>query len=196
MYKIIQIYYLIFCFKLLIIKFFFFYFRDTQERYKQILQIANNMISTYTSLFQQQQLLYENLSELAVKENKGDQVVQNGNSDHLSLTCDFKQNASMLKNLNKNGEKLILALKFFCSNLSTLVNKTIVDTMITVKLYENARLAYDAEKNSVANLLPAQAVQANAEKLINTRAKYERLKEDLAIKLKFLDENRTKGEFD
>lgn len=171
--------------------------KDTQRRYKQILNVAKEMMNIYSNLIIQQQLLYENLNELAMKENKtADQQIPNGNSNGdstLSLTSDFKQNASMLKNLSKNGEKLILALKFFCSNLHTLVHKTIEDTMITIRCYENARLEYDAEKNSIANLLPAQAVvTANTEKMIATKAKYEKLREDVSIKLKFLDENKTK----
>lgn len=148
--------------------------KDTQRRYQQILKTAKEMMSIYSNLIMQQQQLYENLNELAMKENKADEVqITNGDSsgtETMNLTNDFKQNAAMLKNLSKNGEKLILALKFFCSNLHTLVNKTIEDTMITIRCYENARLEYDAERNSVANLLPAQAVMtANTEKMIATK---------------------------
>lgn len=174
--------------------------KDTQERYRQILRTTDEMVSTYSSLITKQQILCESFNELAMKENKqmvDQQPMSNGNSNSetptLNLTCDFKQNAAMLKNLSKNGEKLILALKFFSSNLNTLVHKTIEDTMITIRCYEKARLEYDAEKNSVSNLLPAQAVTTNnTEKLISTKAKYEKLKEDVAIKLQFLDENKNK----
>ena len=172
--------------------------KDTQDRYRQILRTTDEMVNIYSSLIMKQQMLCDNFNELAMKENKqtADQPMSNGNSGTepptLNLTCDFKQNAAMLKNLSKNGEKLILALKFFSSNLHTLVHKTIEDTMITIRCYEKARLEYDAEKNSVSNLLPAQAVTANTEKLISTKAKYEKLKEDVAIKLQFLDENKNK----
>lgn len=173
--------------------------KETQDRYRQIQKSADEMVNIYSNLIVKQQMLCETFNELAMKENKqtADQPqMSNGNSNNepptLNLTCDFKQNAAMLKNLSKNGEKLILALKFFSSNLNTLVNKTIEDTMITIRCYEKARLEYDAEKNSVSNLLPAQAVTTNTEKLISTKAKYEKLKEDVAIKLQFLDENKNK----
>ena len=173
--------------------------KDTQERYRQILRTTDDMVGIYLNLITKQQMLCESFNELAMKENKqatDQQPMSNGNSGSepptLNLTCDFKQNAMMLKNLSKNGEKLILALKFFSSNLNTLVHKTIEDTMITIRCYEKARLEYDAEKNSVSNLLPAQAVTANTEKLISTKARYEKLKEDVAVKLQFLDENKNK----
>lgn len=191
--------------------------RETQRKYSHILRIARDMSSMYSSLVQQQILLYESLSDLSLKEPKGDSKITsssstsasasnasgnvgtggggedvNNSSPVLNLSADFRQNAEMLRLVAKNGEKLVLALRFFCSNLSTLVNKTIDDTIVTIRQFEQARLEYDAERNSVANLLPAQAAAANTEKLIAARAKYERLRQDVLIKLKFLDENKAK----
>lgn len=119
----------------------------------------------------------------------------NGSSSagFLSLAVDFRQNADMFRNISKSGEKLVLALRFFCSNLDTVANKTIEDTIVTIKAYEASRLEFDAEKNAVANLLPAQAASAaNSEKLISSKAKFERLRDDVAIKMQFLDENKAK----
>lgn len=111
----------------------------------------------------------------------------------MSLTVDFRSNADMFRSIAKSGEKLILALRFFCSNLDTVANKTIEDTIVTIKAYESSRLEFDAEKNAVANLLPAQAASAaNTEKLISSKAKFERLRDDVQVKMQFLEENKAK----
>ncbi|RWS25316.1 arfaptin-2-like protein [Leptotrombidium deliense] len=165
--------------------------RETQRRYSQILKICRDMMAMYSTVVQQQTLLYESLSDLALKETKSTDNCNDGSGS--SLGADFRQNSDMLRQVAKNGEKLVLAMKFFCNNLSTLVNKTIEDTILTIKAYEHARLEFDAEKNSVANLLPAQAASAaNTEKLIAVRAKYERLRDDVTVKMKFLEENKAK----
>lgn len=39
----------------------------------------------------------------------------------------------------KNGETLLGAVNFFVSSINTLVNKTMEDTLMTIKMYENAR---------------------------------------------------------
>lgn len=180
--------------------------RETQRKYSVILKGAGDMSSMYCSLVAQQAILYESLNELAMKESKSNAGTQpsstssndgdntpSSSTNHLNLGFDFRQNADMLKTVAKNGEKLILALKFFCCNLSTLVNKTIEDTITTIRAYEQARLEFDAEKNSTANLLPAQATNpANSEKLAFTKMRYERLRDDVGVKLKFLDENKAK----
>lgn len=111
-----------------------------------------------------------------------------------NLVEDFKKNAIGLNKAMKNGEKLIAALNFFCSNLSTLINKTIEDTLITVKQYELARLEYDAERNSLNFTSPTAqtSITYSSDKLEFARVRYEQLKEDVQIKLKLLEENTTK----
>lgn len=49
------------------------------------------------------------------------------------------QNSETQKCLSKNGESLLNALNFFVSSVNTLCNKTIEDTLITIKQYECAR---------------------------------------------------------
>lgn len=111
-----------------------------------------------------------------------------------NLVEDFKKNAIGLNKAVKNGEKLIAALNFFCSNLSTLINKTIEDTLITVKQYELARLEYDAERNSLNFTSPTAqtSITYSSDKLEFARIRYEQLKDDVQIKLKLLEENTTK----
>lgn len=52
---------------------------------------------------------------------------------------EFGYNADTQKLLAKNGETLLGAINFFIASVNTLVNKTIEDTLMTVKQYENAR---------------------------------------------------------
>lgn len=63
----------------------------------------------------------------------------------FSLLClqeEFGYNADTQKLLAKNGETLLGAINFFIANVNTLVNKTIEDTLLTVKQYESARYSY------------------------------------------------------
>ena len=55
------------------------------------------------------------------------------------LQEEFNFNSETQKNLVKNGEHLIGALNFFVSSVNTLCNKTIEDTIQTVRQYESAR---------------------------------------------------------
>lgn len=61
---------------------------------------------------------------------------------HFHLLClqeEFGYNAETQKLLSKNGETLLGAVNFFVSSINTLVNKTMEDTLMTVKQYETAR---------------------------------------------------------
>ena len=55
------------------------------------------------------------------------------------LQEEFLYNAETQRTLTKNGQILISALNFFVSSVNTLCNKTMEDTIATVKLYETAR---------------------------------------------------------
>lgn len=66
-----------------------------------------------------------------------------GNSLHVCffflLQDEFGYNAETQKLLCKNGEALLSAISFFVCSVDTLVNKTMDDTLMTIKHYENAR---------------------------------------------------------
>ncbi|TSK49681.1 Arfaptin-2 [Bagarius yarrelli] len=112
---------------------------------------------------------------------------------------EFGYNAETQKLLCKNGETLLGAVNFFVSSINTLVNKTMEDTLMTIKMYENARLEYDAYRTDLEELSagPRDAAAvvriefAQQEYQIH-RDKYERLRSDVTIKLKFLEENKVK----
>lgn len=121
-------------------------------------------------------------------------ILDHMKSSNSNLTEDFKKNAITLNSTIKNGEKLVAALTFFCSNLSTLINKTIEDTLATVKMFESARIEYDAERNSMNFTSPTAqtSITYSSDKLELARVRYEQLKEDVQIKMKFLEENSIK----
>ena len=58
------------------------------------------------------------------------------------LQEEFLYNAETQRSLTKNGEALISALNFFVSSVNTLCNKTMEDTIATVKQYELARYVW------------------------------------------------------
>ena len=121
-------------------------------------------------------------------------VLNHFKSSNISLVDDFKKNAITLNLSIKNGEKLIAALNFYCSNLSTLITKTIEDTLLTVRQYDSARLEYDAERNSLNFTSPTAqtSITYSSDKLELSRIRYEQLREDVQIKMKFLEENIVK----
>ncbi|XP_053703098.1 arfaptin-2b isoform X9 [Synchiropus splendidus] len=115
------------------------------------------------------------------------------------LRDEFGYNAETQKLLCKNGETLLGAINFFVSSINTLVNKTMEDSLMTIKMFENARLEFDAYRSDLEELGlgPRDAVAiarieaAQAQYQIH-KDKYERLRSDVTIKLKFLEENKVK----
>lgn len=75
--------------------------------------------------FWQQQALGEAFSELSQKSPE--------------LQDEFTSNSETQRNLSKNGELLLNALNFFLSSINTLCNKTIEDTLVTIRQYESSR---------------------------------------------------------
>ncbi|XP_060942049.1 arfaptin-2b isoform X4 [Limanda limanda] len=115
------------------------------------------------------------------------------------LRDEFGYNAETQKLLCKNGETLLGAVNFFVSSINTLVNKTMDDTLMTIKMYENARLEFDAYRSDLEELSlgPRDAVamariDAAQQQYHVHKEKYERLRSDVIIKLKFLEENKVK----
>lgn len=112
---------------------------------------------------------------------------------------EFGYNADTQKLLAKNGETLLGAINFFIASVNTLVNKTIEDTLMTVKQYENARIEYDAYRTDLeelnlgprdANTLPK--IEQSQHLFQIHKEKYDRMRSDVSVKLKFLEENKVK----
>jgi len=157
--------------------------RDTQRKYSNILRLARALTSHFYHVVQTQRQLGDSFADLSQKSPE--------------LQEEFSYNAETQRTLCKNGEALLSALNFFTSSVNTLVNKTMEDTLGTVKAYETARIEYDAYRTDLdyLKLAPKEAningcLDAASCKFDEHKNKYERLKADVSIKLKFLDENR------
>nr|XP_020647543.1 arfaptin-2 isoform X1 [Pogona vitticeps] len=159
--------------------------RETKRKYESVLSLARALTNHFYSLVQTQHALADAFSDLSQKSPE--------------LQEEFGYNAETQKLLCKNGETLLGAVNFFVSSINTLVNKTMEDTLMTVKQYETARLEYDAYRTDLEelNLGPRDAstlcrLDAAQAHFQAHRAKYEKLRADVAVKLKFLEENKVK----
>ncbi|XP_055082023.1 arfaptin-2-like isoform X1 [Periophthalmus magnuspinnatus] len=159
--------------------------RDTKLKYENILRLATALSSHFQSMVQTQQALGDTFTDLSQKSPE--------------LQDEFGYNAETQKLLCKNGESLLGAISFFVSSVDTLVNKTMEDTLLTIKLYENGRLEFDAYRSELEELSmgPRDAasmirIEMAQHEYQHYRDKYERLRSDVTIKLKFLEENKVK----
>lgn len=158
--------------------------KETQKKYLGILRLAKQLTQQFSATLQTQRSLGDAFSELGLKTPE--------------LQDEFNYNAETQKTLARNGEVLLAALNFFTANLQTLCSKTIEDTMATVKAYDTARVEFDAYRSdhlyytqttptSSAATFKAEEAKKQFEK---QKARYDRIRSDLTIKLKFLEENK------
>ncbi|KAK0133513.1 Arfaptin-2 [Merluccius polli] len=159
--------------------------RDTKRKYENMLRLARALTNHFYSMVQTQHALGDTFADLSQKSPE--------------LRDEFGYNAETQKLLCKNGETLLGAVNFFVSSINTLVNKTMEDTLLTIKLYENARLEFDAYRADLEELSlgPRDAVTMaridGAQQQFQVhKDKYEQLRNDVTIKLKFLEENKVK----
>ncbi|XP_035829065.1 arfaptin-2 isoform X3 [Aplysia californica] len=159
--------------------------RDTQKKYANILRLARAMASHFSNVVHTQRALGESFSELAQKSPE--------------LQEEFVYNCETQRTLVKNGEILLGALNFFISSVNTLCHKTMEDSLLTVRQYESARLEYDAYRVDFETVQsgPREAatqarLQDSQKKFADHKQKFERLRGDVQIKLKFLEENKVK----
>jgi len=159
--------------------------RATQKKYSNILQLARALSSHFHNMVLTQNSLGECFSDLAHKSPE--------------LQQEFLYNAEAQRNLTKNGQQLLASLNFFVSSVNTIVNKTMEDSLLTVKQYEVARVEYDAYRTDLEFYAAAKETETNQQKMTETQLcfdkkkdEFEKLRSDVQIKLKFLDENRVK----
>ena len=81
--------------------------------------------------------------------------------------------------------------------MNTIVNKTMEDSLATVKMYETARIEYDAYRTDLEFYGSARDTEINQLRMAETQVRFsekktefEKLRADVQIKLKFLDDNR------
>eukprot|EP00795_Rhopilema_esculentum_P000628 gene628-10327_t len=155
--------------------------RETQRKYANVLKLARQLTQNFHAIIQTQKLMAEDFMDLSMKAPE--------------LQDEFTQNGDLQKVLVKNGETLLNALGFFTTNLATLCNKTIEDTIQTVKAYESCRIEYDAYRSDMEiseTSGVSQRVEEARKEFSSQREKYEKVRQDLQIKMKFLEENKVK----
>uniref|UniRef100_A0A672M1Q3 Arfaptin-2-like n=1 Tax=Sinocyclocheilus grahami TaxID=75366 RepID=A0A672M1Q3_SINGR len=159
--------------------------RETKMKYECILRLARELTSHFYNMVQTQQALGDTFADLSQKSPE--------------LQDEFGYNAETQRLLCKNGETLLGAINFFVSSINTLVNKTMEDTLMTIKIYENARLEFDAYRTDLEELSagPRDAaamvrIEIAQQQYQIHKDKYEQLHSDVSIKLKFLEENKVK----
>ncbi|OWK55657.1 arfaptin-1 isoform X3 [Lonchura striata] len=159
--------------------------RDNKKKYENILRLAQTLSTQLFQMVHTQRQLGDAFADLSLKS--------------LELHEEFGYNAETQKLLAKNGETLLGAINFFIASVNTLVNKTIEDTLLTVKQYESARIEYDAYRTDLeelnlgprdANTLPK--IEQSQQLFQVHKEKYDKMRNDVSIKLKFLEENKVK----
>ncbi|XP_019717946.1 arfaptin-1 isoform X3 [Hippocampus comes] len=159
--------------------------RDNKRKYQNVIRLAQTLAAQLAQIMQTQRQLGDAFADLSLKTPE--------------LHEEFGYNADTQKLLSKNGETLLGAITFFISSVNTLVDKTIEDTMINIKQYEIARVEYDAYRTDLeelnlgprdANTLPK--IEQSQQLFQVHRDKYEKMRNDVSVKLKFLEENKVK----
>ncbi|KAG7233357.1 hypothetical protein INR49_007086 [Caranx melampygus] len=159
--------------------------KDDRQRYNNVTKLAQTLANQLAQFTVTQKTLGDAFTELSLKTP--------------ALHVEFGVNAEAQKFLSKSGETLTSAINSFTSDLNTLVNKTIEDTMLNAKQYETARIEYDAYRVDLEelNLGPRDTVTVpkleQAQKDFQSqRERYQKIRDDLSVKVKLLEENKVK----
>ena len=160
--------------------------KETQRKYAQLIALTAQFHSNFLQVVETQKSLAEHFAFMSVRAPE--------------LHHEFHYNAESQKRVSRNGETLLAAVKFFSSNMQTVSSKTMEDTLQTVKMYETARITYDAYRSELEQLTmkanSSQKVAASMPTAIaefeKHKQKFEQLRQDVDIKLKLLDENKVR----
>ncbi|XP_026200301.1 arfaptin-1-like [Anabas testudineus] len=159
--------------------------KDDRQRYNNMTKLAQTLASQIAQFTVTQKTLGDAFNELSVKSPM--------------LHVEFGVNAEAQKFLSKSGETLVDSINTFIFDMNTLINKTIEDTMINTKQYEASRIEYDAYRVDLEELNLKPRDEATLPKLEQAqevfqsqREKYLKMRDDLSVKVKLLEENRVK----
>ncbi|KAM7376948.1 hypothetical protein PAMA_013636 [Pampus argenteus] len=159
--------------------------KDDRQRFDHMTKLVQTLANQLAQFTVTQKTLGDTFNELSLKSP--------------TLHVEFGVNAEAQRFMSKSGETLTAAVNSFTSEMNTLINKTIEDTMINIKQYEAIRIEYDAYRVDLEelNLGPRDAVTLpkleQAQKDFQSqRERYQRIKDDLSVKLKLLEENKVK----
>ena len=95
---------------------------------------------------------------------------------------EFLYNAEAQRNLTKNGQQLLASLNFFVSSVNTIVNKTMEDSLATVKMYETARIEYDAYRTDLEFYSSARDTEINQLRMAETQVRFNEKKTEFERK--------------
>ena len=158
--------------------------KETQKKYAQLISISHQFHTNFLTVVETQKTMAEHFAFMSVRAPE--------------LHAGFHYNAETQKVVSRNGETLLAAVNHFTSNMQTVCTKTMEDTLQTVKVYETARLSYDAYRSECENLQKQAATSQKAASSLEAaniefekhKKKFEQLRHDVDIKLKLLDENK------
>uniref|UniRef100_UPI0037E7CBB7 arfaptin-1-like n=1 Tax=Semicossyphus pulcher TaxID=241346 RepID=UPI0037E7CBB7 len=159
--------------------------KDDRQRYENVTKVAQTLANQLAQISVTQKTLGDAFSELRVKTP--------------TLYVEFGLNAEAQRFLAKSSETLTEAITAFTSDMNTLVNKTIEDTMINAKKYEAARIEYDAYRVDLEelNMGPRDAntvpkLEAAQKDFQGQKERFQKIRDDLTVKVKLLEENKVK----
>ncbi|KAF3698067.1 Arfaptin-1 ADP-ribosylation factor-interacting protein 1 [Channa argus] len=159
--------------------------KDDRQRYDQMTKLTQTLAGQLAQFAVTQKTLGEAFADLSMKSP--------------TLHVEFGVNADAQKFLSKSGETLVESINAFTSDMDTLINKTIEDTMINAKQYEASRIEYDAYRVDLEelNLRPRDDTTLpkleQAQKVFQSqKEKYLKIRGDLSVKVKLLEENKVK----
>lgn len=159
--------------------------KDDRQRYAQVTRLTQTLSNQLAQFTVTQKTLGDAFTELSLKTP--------------TLHVEFGVNAEAQKFVSKSGVTLTMAINAFTSDLNTLINKTIEDTMINAKQYEAARIEYDAFRVDLEelNLGPRNPgtlpkLEGAQKSFQSQRERYQKVRDDLLVKVKLLEENKVK----
>ncbi|TGZ65487.1 hypothetical protein CRM22_005848 [Opisthorchis felineus] len=99
------------------------------------------------------------------------------------LTAEFACNAELQKAATTNGEKLLCVFEAFCGGLSTLVNQTFEDIMLTIRNMNAARVEFDAYRKE------AESIRLTSKKSNQSDAVIQRRLDEALTRFQISEEN-------
>ena len=160
--------------------------RNTQKKFTHLLFLSQQLASAIQNVSDAEKALSENFAYLSVKSPE--------------LGTEFETSSKIQKAQSRHSDELVRVLLAFHQKMDTLVHKTMDDVFLTVKQYEAARLSYDASQTAMESAqeappttLAGQArYKAMMEELESEKEQFERLHNELEIKLKLVNANKVR----
>merc|ERR1711935_171409 len=159
--------------------------KDTKSRYTRLLELAKLLQTQVAAVQGTKRAMAEVFTDLSHKQRE--------------LEGEMLANGQAFNAVNEHSNTLVKTLETFTDGLKTLVERTIQDSLDTITKYEKTRVEFDAYRTNMEEVQMAPRRDMTGQKLREAqmqmdraRAEYERKRQDVAVKLQLLDENRIK----